>query len=113
MIRQFRSLSQAIDRFRSLEDAIPARVIHTYIAVAGWDTGDDGPTMGELATVLGLNANVVTRHVAALSKKHRLGKPGLDLVDTRPGTDPRSKRVVLTQKGKTLREQLINIMERD
>lgn len=111
MLKGLRSLSQAIELFRNLDDAVPARVIHTYLVVAGWDDGREGPSMTELSTHLGMHAGVVTRHVAALSEKHRLGKPGLDLVEVHSDTrDPRFKRVRLTQKGKTLLTRLLTTM---
>jgi DNA-binding MarR family transcriptional regulator len=112
MIKGLRSLSQAVDKFRTLDNAVSARVIHTFITIAGWDKGEEGPSMGELATDLGLNHGVVTRHVTALTKIHRLGKPGLDLVEVHiDRNDPRIKRVRLNQKGRTLRTQLLTIME--
>jgi DNA-binding MarR family transcriptional regulator len=110
-VRKLRSLAQAIEKFRALDDALPARVMHTFVAVAAWPE-DEGPSMGELATHLGLNAGVVTRHVAALTETHRLGKPGLSLVEVHTDiNDPRIKRVRLSQKGKTLRSQLLGILE--
>lgn len=112
MIKGLRGLYQALDKFRTLDDAVPARVIHTYLCIAGWDGNPEGPSMIELAHQLGLNASVVTRHVAALSATHRLGKPGLDVIEVHNDTaDPRIKRVRLTQKGKALRAQLLQIME--
>jgi DNA-binding MarR family transcriptional regulator len=111
MLKGLRSLSQAIDKFRTLDDAIPARVMHTFVCIAGWE-GDEGPSMSELATMVGLNPGVVTRHVTALTETHRLGKPGLNVVEVRSDVDdPRMKRVRLTQKGRTLRSQLLTIME--
>lgn len=110
--RGLRSLAQAIERFRSFNDAIPARLMHTFIVVANWPQ-EEGPTMGELATATGLERPVVSRHVGALLKHYKLGKPGLDLVDKLDDpVDPRRTRVVLTQKGKTLRHQLIQTMEK-
>ena len=49
---------------------------------------------------------------AALTETHRLGKPGLGLVEKNPDrADPRVTRVRLTPKGKTLRLQLIQTMQ--
>jgi DNA-binding MarR family transcriptional regulator len=112
LLKGLRSLSQAIDKFRALDDVIPARVMHTFVTIAGWEDGDQGPSMGELATALGLNHGVVTRHVKALTETHRLGKPGLNVAEVHPDlNDPRMKRVRLTAKGRTLRSQLLMIME--
>lgn len=111
MLKGLRGLSQAIEQFRNLDDAVPARVIHAFLVIAGWDDGKEGPTMTELSTHLGIHSGVVTRHVAALSKQHRLGKPGLDLVEVHSDTrDPRFKRVRLTQKGKTLLARLLTTL---
>lgn len=109
-----RSLAHAIELFRGLDDDIPARVIHTFIVIASWDDGMDGrlgPTKADLVTQLGLQKSAVTRHVAALTKTHRLGKPGLDLVaEHTDATDPRKHRVRLTDRGRTLRARLIKVM---
>jgi hypothetical protein len=113
MLKGLRSLSQAIDKFRSLDDALPARVMHTFVIIAGWDEGEQGPSKSELATALGLHAGVVVRHVAALTETHRLGKPGLNVVEEhRDISNPRIKRIRLNANGRTLRSQLITIMER-
>jgi len=111
MVKGLRSLSLAIEKFRGLDDAIPARVIHTFVMIAGWD-GDDDPSIGELSTALGMVHGPVSRHVAALSEKHRLGKAGLGVVETYQKRDRRESRVRLTDKGRTLRSQLITIMEK-
>lgn len=111
MLKGLKSLSQAIEKFRALDDAIPARVMHTFVAIAAWE-GDQSPSMGELGTTLGLSSGVMTRHVAALTHTHRLGKPGLDVVEVHSDrNDPRIKRVHLTPRGRTFRSQLLTIME--
>lgn len=106
-----RNLAQAIELFRGLDDDVPARVIHTFLVIAGWSENPEGPAMRDLVTHLGLPKSAVTRHVTALTKMHRLRKPGLDLVSVHTDArDPRMNRVRLTEKGKTLRTRLLNIM---
>lgn len=111
MTKGLRSLAQAIELFRNLDDDVPARVIHTFVVIASWSDSPEGPAMRDLVTQLGLPKSAVTRHVTALTKVHRLRKPGLDLVAVHTDArDPRMHRVRLTEKGKTLRARLINVM---
>ena len=60
-----------------------------------------GITHAELVKAIGMEQSSVSRNTAALSKWHRLGKPGLDLIEQ--FEDPRERRrkiVYLTPKGR-------------
>lgn len=62
-----------------------------------------GLTLADLGKATGLSPASVSRNIASLSKFHRLGKPGLDLVGV--VIDPRETRrrlVFLTPAGKAL-----------
>ena len=72
----------------------------------------NGITMKELADRIGIAQSSTSRNVAALSKWHRLGKEGLDLVEAiEDPAERRKKRVSLTPKGKLMAEQLRSIVE--
>ena len=108
MLKGLRSLTQAIDKFRSLDSAATARDIHAFCVVAGWDNDDVGPSLSDLVTQLGLPT--ASRGTDLLNK---LGPGKLDLIEEfRDPIDKRTKRLRLTRTGETLRIQLINIMER-
>ncbi|KAB7627695.1 winged helix DNA-binding protein [Alkalilimnicola sp. S0819] len=72
----------------------------------------EGLTMKELCERLGISQSSTSRNVAALSKYHRLNRPGLDLV--RATEDPmerRRKLVHLTSKGRRVAESLKALLE--
>src|SRR5262245_37134728 len=111
MNERFYGLGHAVKAFRALDDTLPVRVMHTFLVIAGW-TKSKEPSMSELAASLALHPAVVTRHVAALTETHWLGKPGLGVVEVYPDPgDSRFKRVRLTRKGETLRSTLVTIMQ--
>jgi DNA-binding MarR family transcriptional regulator len=71
-----------------------------------------GLTMADLTKMTGLSHASVSRNIAALSEYHRLGKPGLDLIEA--VTDPRETRrrlIYLTTKGKALLTKMARQIE--
>lgn len=68
-------------------------------------------TMRELGEITGLSPASMSRNIAALSKQHRVGKAGHDLLVT--SEDPaerRVKRVKLTAKGKKLADEITKVI---
>lgn len=61
---------------------------------------EPGITMKRMAEKLGLSQSSTSRNVSALSKTHRYGKPGYDLITAKEDpTERRRKIVTLTAKG--------------
>ena len=71
-----------------------------------------GLTMNELSKLTGLSQSSISRNVSAMSKYHRLGKEGLNLVEA--VTDPRETRrrlVYLTPHGKMFITKLLRTLD--
>jgi DNA-binding MarR family transcriptional regulator len=99
---------QAIEEFRKLDPEIPTQTVNTFLYAAL----HEGCTMRDLATALGVAQSTMSRNVSALSKVHRSGRPGLDLVRRDP--DPYERRrvvVTLTPRGKKFLTGLLSILE--
>jgi DNA-binding MarR family transcriptional regulator len=76
---------------------MPMQQALTLLAVAE----QPGLTMQELSDTVGMSQSSCSRNVAALSKWHRLGSPGLDCLEAIE--DPRERRrkvMYLTAKGR-------------
>lgn len=70
-------------------------------------------TMRELGEITGLSQASMSRNIAALSKHHRLGKQGHDLVVTREDPAERRVKIVeLTKKGQKLVDKLTKLVEK-
>jgi DNA-binding MarR family transcriptional regulator len=90
-------LIKAIDAIRTESDDMPAQQIQVLLAVVL----RPGVIHEGLIKDVGITQASVSRNVAALSKWHRLGKPGADYVEQIE--DPRERRrkiVYLTPKGR-------------
>ena len=73
----------------------------------------EGISMKDLAEKVGIAQSSTSRNVAALSKWHRLGKEGLDLVEAIEDPAERRRKIVyLTSKGKALGRSLQNVIDR-
>lgn len=96
----------AIERLRVLDREIPAQVVSCFLYVASHN-----PCHKEaLEEDLGYTTASSSRNIDWLSGKHRLNKPGLDLVIKE--RDPSNKRrllLYLSPKG----EQLVNDLRND
>lgn len=97
-----------IEEFRKLEPEIQAQTILTFLLVMQ----DPGKlSVKDIATRLGLAQSSASRNVAALSKFHRKGRPGHDLVkaDENP-MDRREKLIHITPKGRRVAESIVEQM---
>lgn len=111
MTKGLRTLGQAIALFRDLDPNVPASTVLCYLHIAAAPQGDIH--MRELQDALGVASSSTSRNVAYLSETHRLGKPGLDLVENYyDPLDGRYKRVRLKPKGRTLAVRLQQLMEK-
>ena len=99
-----RGIARAIDAFRGLDPEIQAQTIRTFIVIA---EAAEPINMRDLQHKLGIATSSVSRNVAALSKHHRLGKSGHDLVEAYEDiNDRRTKLVRLNGKGRAFASRL-------
>jgi DNA-binding MarR family transcriptional regulator len=98
------NLFQAVEEFRKLDQELPTQTANTFLYICV----HEGCTMKDIADALGVAQSTMSRNVSALSKIHRLRKPGLDLVKaTEDPYERRRKIVTLTPKGRQLKERLL------
>jgi DNA-binding MarR family transcriptional regulator len=96
--KEIHRLMQAIDVLRTNSDDMPIQQLQTILAIAL----RPGMTMEELGREVGMSQSSCSRNVAALSKWHRLRKPGADMIEAIE--DPRERRrkiIYLTTRGRT------------
>lgn len=99
-----RGLYHSVQLFRDLDPELQSQTIVCFLLIAAAPT--DIP-MRDLQDTLDMPSSSTSRNVAALSKHHRLGRPGLDLVETyEDPEDRRFKRVRLTARGRALRSRI-------
>lgn len=104
-----KSMSHALAVFRDLDSLCPAQTVQCYLLIASAPADDIH--MRDLQDQMGMVSSTTSRNVAYLSKHHRLGKPGLDLIETYSDPhDRRYKRVKLNPRGKQLKARLINLI---
>ncbi|QQP89560.1 winged helix-turn-helix transcriptional regulator [Skermanella rosea] len=104
------SLMRVLEEFRKLDPDLPIQYALSFLTLAE----NEGISMRELAERLGIAQSSASRNVAALSKWHSFGKPGLDLVQAEE--DPRERRrkiISLTPKGHALIATLRDLMNRE
>jgi DNA-binding MarR family transcriptional regulator len=101
-------VAAALEEFRKLDAQMPPQMMQTFL----WVCVHDGITMKDLADRVGISQSSMSRNVAALSKQHRLGKPGYDLIAaTEDPAERRRKIVTLTPKGKRVAASLSAIFD--
>jgi DNA-binding MarR family transcriptional regulator len=100
-------LIQLMEMLRAIDPEMPAQTVLTFLIIA------DEPdiSMRDLQNRLGLASSSTSRNVAALSKHHRLGKDGADVVEAyEDPADRRYKRVRLTGKGAALTRRISQLV---
>jgi DNA-binding MarR family transcriptional regulator len=105
--REINSLIKAVDAIRTQSIDMPAQQILTFLTVAM----RPGITMEDLGRDVGISQSSVSRNVAALSKQHRLGKPGADYLEAIE--DPRERRrkvMYLTPKGRSVMRKALEAL---
>ena len=93
--------------FRQLDLEVPGQLVSVFCFIASHNPCHQQA----IQEALGLSANSASRNTDWLSKYHRLGKPGLDLVVKKE--DPLNRRrkiVTLTPKGEQLVLDIQKIM---
>lgn len=107
MPKGYGRLIQLMETLRAIDPEMPAQTVLTFLLVAD----EPDVTMRDLQTRLGLSSAATSRNVAALSKHHRLGKDGADVIEAyEDPTDRRYKRVRLTPKGTALTRRIAQII---
>ncbi|WP_052348010.1 MarR family winged helix-turn-helix transcriptional regulator [Imhoffiella purpurea] len=97
-----------IEEFRTIDPDMPVQQIATFLFVAT----REGSSVKAISAGTGQVSSSTSRNIAALSKYHRLNKPGLDLIEAREDpADRRYKTVHLTPKGHMFAENLIYKIE--
>jgi len=97
-----------LEEFRKVDPDMPIQMAAAFLVVAN----NEGVTMKELGDKLGISQSSCSRNVAALSKVHRLNKPGHDLVYAIEDPAERRRKIVfLTPKGKRVAESIVGILE--
>jgi len=106
----YASAQRFIRLLRDQQSEMPMQQADVLLAIAR----RPGLTMAELAEEVDLAQSSCSRNVAALSKYHRLGKPGLGLVEAViDPREPRRRAIFLTQKGKVFVTQLMRVFNPD
>lgn len=101
-------IEEVLKRFRDFDQEMQMQTAQTFIAVAM----QPGITMKELSEKVGISQASCSRNVSALSRVHRLNKPGMDLVVVAEDPMERRRKVVkLTPKGQRLAESLTQLIE--
>lgn len=103
-------VSRVVNTLRTLSPDMPMQQADILLQIAL----RPGVTMAEIQKRTGLSQSSVSRNVQALSKFHRLDKPGLDLVEVT--IDPRETRrrlIFLTPKGKSFITLLLRNVDED
>lgn len=102
--RSFRSIFTILNRLRELDENMPL----AQAVVFAWAVLNEGKTQVDLRRDLDMVASTASRNLAALSKVHRLGKPGLDLIQwVENPDDRRAKLIYLTTRGQHLAAKLL------
>ena len=102
--RQFRTIYQLIAVFRDVEKDMPMSMAVIFV----WVSLNEGKTQVDLRNALGMPSATSSRNLAALSKVHRLGKEGHNLIKWEENPeDRRAKLLYLTTKGKALTKTLL------
>lgn len=101
-------ISGIIRILRTLAPDMPMQQADILIAVAM----NPGATMNDLSRATGLSQSSISRNVQAMSRIHRLGKPGLDLMEAEiDPREPRRRVIFLTSKGKTFITRLVRQLD--
>lgn len=103
--KRARSIFNLIVVFREVEKDMPMSMAIIFI----WVALNEGSTQVEMRQALDMPSATSSRNLAALSKVHRLGKAGHDLVEwVENPEDRRAKLLYLTAKGKKLMGRILD-----
>ena len=107
MSKELNKILRVLEELRKIDPEMQLQMAATLILVAN----KQGITMKELSKTLGISQASCSRNVAALSKWHRLNKPGHDLVYASEDPAERRRKIVfLTSKGEQVAETLCSLI---
>ena len=108
-LRAIAKIRRLMQTFRSsIDENAPVQVVQTFLLVCE----NEGKGVAELADLGSATRTTMSRHLLNLSERLRNGSDGYQLL--KRVTDPSDMRAVsyiLTNKGKALRNSLIELME--
>lgn len=100
-------LQRVLQEFRSLDKEMQAQTMLAFLYIAERNLQGIETTVLDVGTYLDLTSASATRNVQALSKVHRYGKEGHDLIYTEENPRKRTEKFIyLTDKGKALTKRL-------
>ena len=100
-------LMAVVEIARAEDPVMPIQMLQTFLAVAR----QPGITMYQLGEILKTSQASCSRNVAALGKWHKLGEPGLDLVEgVEDPVERRRKIIFLTPKGRARVQEVLSAM---
>jgi DNA-binding MarR family transcriptional regulator len=107
--RCVRTAFRVIETIRGVDIDMPIQTAATFLIIAE----NEGCTLADIQTRLGMASSTASRNVASLGERHRLGKPGYDLIIAKPDLQDRRRRLhYLTAKGRVILRQIIDAVER-
>lgn len=110
MSKQFDSLIDVLELFRSVDLNVQANAIQVFLAVASC-TEKEGMTMQEIEKKTGMQQAAVSRNVALFTDWTRLKTQGPGLLQRTEGfVDRRQKYVKLTPKGHRFVENILKAL---
>lgn len=98
---------RVMDLLRVLDHEVPAQVLACFFYIAS----HDGCHKTAMEEDIGIGTSSASRNIDRLTKQHRLGKPGMDLVTKE--VDPTNKKRLtlhLTKRGHDLIRQIESIL---
>ena len=94
-----RTQMSILKAFQTYEhQSFPVQAIQVFLEVAL----NEGITITEVSQHLGIGKASASRNAAMLGERHRSGRDGYGLMETRSGPDPRHKLLYLTKSGHEL-----------
>jgi|MDSV01.3.fsa_nt_gb DNA-binding MarR family transcriptional regulator len=110
-------LMDVIEVFRLMDREVPAQVISTFLYIASHNPchaqalGQDLTYENDKGEPIPMHASAVSRNTDWLSEKHRLNKPGLNLITKEVDPFNRRRQILrLTPKGEKLARKLRSIL---
>lgn len=99
MIKDLTRLTSIIEEFRKMDAEMQMQTAMAFLLIAK----NEGCTVKELGSWLGLSGAAASRNVAALSDVHRKGRSGHNVIVAKVDLDDRrSRKLHLTPKGKAI-----------
>lgn len=99
-----RELFRIMEQLRGLDKEMAVQTMTVLL----WVSLHEGGLQRELISDLDMPPSSASRNLYALSKTHRLGTPGLNLIEwVEDIQDRRQKRIYLTKQGRTVVKNLL------